>query len=147
MRKVSEKDVLELLESRVISLKSELKRAEDALIALKGSTNGHVKNDIDRESKRNIIPRTNGTSNFNRSELPLVYDSNHKWDKKILFVLAKAQTAFKEDIVKEISTLEPVQNSDKLTNLIGVKLSALLKQDIIKAKREGKKFKYQLHAV
>jgi hypothetical protein len=61
--------------------------------------------------------------------------------------LAKAETAFKEDIVKEISTLEPVQNSDKLTNLIGVKLSALLKQDIIKAKREGKKFKYQLHAV
>jgi hypothetical protein len=123
---VSEKDVLELLESRVITLKSELKRAEEALTALQGKP---------------------ASGNAKRSEPPPVYDIHYKWDKKILYVLSKTGPAYKEDIVKEVSKLESKPDSDKLINLIGVKLSTLLKQGVINARREGRKFKYQLNNI
>ena len=124
---ISEKELLELLEGRIMALKSKLKRAEEALIAFKGKS------------------ITGNTEKGNKKvEPPSLYDISYKWDKKLLFVLSKKGAAYKDDIVKEISRLEPKANLDKLINLIGVKLSALLKQGIIKAEREGRRFKYQI---
>lgn len=135
---MSEKEVVELLENRLISLKLEIMRTEEALTILRGKSQN-----TNAENKR-IVTRTKVKKSLKKPALPTVYDPKYKWEDKILFALSKTGPAFKEDIIKEIGKLEPGEDIKKLGNSIAVKLSNLLHQNTIKGEREGRKLKYQL---
>jgi hypothetical protein len=121
---VTENDVLNLLINRVNTLKLKLKRAEEALAVFKGVENIKEENE--------------------KTAPPLTYSSKYTWNKKILFVLSKIDSAYTVEIIKEIQLLEPKKDFKKLANLISVKLSTLLKKGIVKAERDGRRFKYKL---
>ncbi len=137
MKKLSESELLGLLETRRVDLESELRRTEEAMNSLRGQT-GNEPNKTKTEKREKIFSKALPIE----LNIPRKYDLNHTWDSKVLFVLTLKGAAFKEDVVEEICKLERNADPVKITNLVGVKLSTLLKQGHIQSMKEGRKFKY-----
>ena len=85
---------------------------------------------------------------YNKSKKILLPEKRYirfaKLDRKIAFALTKLGMAFKEDIIEIVKKEEPEQNLHKLGNVISVRLSYLLKNKLIEANKEGKKYRYRI---
>jgi hypothetical protein len=129
---ISEKEIVEMLESRLVNLKAEVSRTEEALSILK--------------RKESVIDSPNQVikSAAAKIKVPTSYDHAGKWDHKILYALSKTGAAYKEDIIAQLKKLDPSQDMDKLAGTVAVKLSHLLKAQVISASRNGRKLKYTL---
>lgn len=67
-----------------------------------------------------------------------------KLDMKIAHVLSVIDSGFKEDILREIIQRQPELNARKLELLLAVRLSYLIKNDLIGAKKVGRRYQYRL---
>lgn len=72
------------------------------------------------------------------------FDRNDKVDLKIAYALTKLKEADKMQIVGEIMEQEPDQDSHKLEGNVAVRLSHLLKNGMIMARRSGRSYIYSL---
>lgn len=67
-----------------------------------------------------------------------------KLDVKIAHVLSLIGSGFKEDILREIIQRQPELKARKLEPLLAVRLSYLIKNDLIAAEKFGRRYKYNL---
>ncbi|MXV15177.1 hypothetical protein [Hufsiella ginkgonis] len=158
MTKVTEQDVIMFLEEKVASIQVELSKAQSALDAFRGTAlsapgsakmavNSSLKNQAAAielaalKQKRGRKPRASVKAAV---EAPTEYNSKLKFDKKIAYALAKAGPSFKEDVFKVLNDLEPEVDPKKLDKDVTVKLSSMFKKGLVKAEREGRKYRYSL---
>ena len=137
---MSENEIFAVLEKRKHTLTTELQRIEEALLILKGEKSSRTLKAEKRAASKSKSMRPPVKS----ADIPDSYEKYHTWTQKILFILSKKQNVFKDDLIKEICRLEPEWQPDKVGNLVSVKLSSLLKDSIILAQKDGRKFRYSL---
>lgn len=72
------------------------------------------------------------------------YNEKGKLDDKIAYALTIKKLALKEVIIQVIMQHSPEKDPAKLRNALGARLSYLLKQGYITARKQGRSYKYKL---
>jgi|GEM_PF-941439 len=144
---INEKQIIDFLKQREQLLREELKKIEATINVIESSNRvlssqavsadipNPADDDIETEKRK---PGTKKLTSVN------TFRNNGKLDEKISYVLTKFKSAFKEDILEELLERQPDEDMLKLQNALGVRLSYLLKNNLIDAEKHGRKFKYKL---
>jgi len=126
---ITEKQIVDFLRQKRANLLEELEKTELALKAL-----GEDPHPTAPESKESTQP-LQGIAE---------YDANLKLDQKIAFALYHLKVATKSDIVNFLATTDPELDVQKLENNLAVRLSHLIKENLIEGNKVGRTYNYHL---
>jgi len=140
---LTEKQVVEFLKQRQQQLKEELKSiditihaiAQKRYIPLNDRMEDEEDDLEDPRRKKKIHKPLEVQPNFN---------INSKLDYKISYALTKLGSGYREDILDVIHKAQPEIDPYKVEKAVAVRLSYLLKNEFIKAKKYGRSYKYSL---
>lgn len=138
MENINEKHVIGFLKERQRILKEELAKIENAISVIESSNlvlSGTVPT---KTATRETAPSTKKLEPINE------FKPHGRFDERISYVLTKLKSAYKEDLLDMLLELQPEEDVVKLTNALGVRLSYLLKNNLIVGEKHGRKFKYSL---
>ena len=76
-----------------------------------------------------------------------IFDSKSKLDQKISYALNNLGNGFKEDILEVLQQKQPDTDSHKLSQAIAVRLSYLLKNKLIDARKIKGRYEYALKTI
>lgn len=141
---VNEDQIIEFLKQREQLLQEELEKIRATINVIDSSSI------ILNKQLVSNVSTTENSSGSKKSVSKILKPINDfpekgKLDDKISFALTKVKKAYKEDILKVLIENQPTLDVVKLQNAVGVRLSYLLKNDMLSAKKYGRKFKYSLH--
>jgi len=137
---ITEKQIIEFLKQKRISLLEELHKTDTALRAL--GIDEQIFSDSIEHLRINTGPVT-------RSHMPplnkiLDYKSDLKLDEKIAFALTHLKYGTKKEITDYLIQTDPKLDPKKLENNIAVRLSSLLKDHQIDGNKKGRTYSYHL---
>jgi len=139
---ITEKQVISFLLNKRQMLIDELNKVELALEAL------NVGNDFVPYMPENLIHLNKGSSQPSTEKPPLKkvteFDSNSKLDGKIAFALTLDGELTKEQILEVLVKHMPGLNQNKFEKTLAVRLSYLLKANMIGATKSGRNYSYRL---
>lgn len=138
MENINEKQVIEFLKERQQLLKDELKKIENTINVIESSNLILSGSSSVKRVSRDVQPSTK------KLEPIKVFKPNGRFDERISYVLTKLKSGYKEDILDMLLEMQPDEDIVKLQNALGVRLSYLLKNDLIEGEKHGRKFKYSL---
>lgn len=173
MATITEQEIVTFLKDKIVSLKQELKKAEDGLAYFSGSASVSkksskqkkkskaisnkvddsivgLKQSIDKpvqETKKAKIKslKTPKAKTSKSIEIPTEFSNDLTQDRKILYALSKSGTGFAENVTETLIDLEPNDDRAKLQRLVTKRLSALKIAGAVKEKgKEGRKTEYSL---
>jgi len=141
---VNEDQIIEFLKQREQLLQEELEKIRATINVIDSSSiilNKQLVSNIpsaekSSESKKSISKELKSINDF---------PEKGKLDDKISFALTKLKKGYKEDIINVLIENQPTIDVVKLQNAVGVRLSYLLKNNMLAAEKYGRKFKYSLH--
>ncbi|MFD0791990.1 hypothetical protein ACFQZX_00095 [Mucilaginibacter litoreus] len=150
MPNVTEKDIIDFLENKVVYHNREIQRIRDILSALSGSYIENTENA--NQSLENISAEMLRTENdrtvFRAVVKPLIVPDNYRsqlpMSLKISYVLDKINAGMKDDIANYIVSLQPDLQLDRLTKHLSTVLSELKSKSLLSAVKEGRKYRYSL---
>ncbi|UCS92395.1 hypothetical protein KZP23_17060 [Echinicola marina] len=134
--RITDRQILKHLNSKRNSLLSELSKIDLAIQALGGKIFGNA---TDEKQTLNRSVKSQG-----KLVPPEKYSKGDTIDNKIAFALSQLKEADKSTIITEILRQEPSQDTKKLEGNIAVRLSYLLKKEMIKGKKTGRIYLYSL---
>lgn len=140
---INEKDILAFLKDREQLITEELRKVR-AIIKVIESSSSVLSND--GEGNYAGAFRSSEPSKKVRKPLQRMdeYLKDGYLDEKISYALTQLGTGYKEDILEILVEKEPESNLVNLQNALGVRLSYLLKNDVIQGEKHGRKYQYTL---
>jgi len=136
---ITEKQIIEFLKQKRISLIEELHKTETALRAL-GVDDEHSKYTQDNFLYSQPRNKTNLPPLNKISE----YKADLKLDEKIAFALTHLKYGTKKEIAEFLLHTDSTLDVKKLENNIAVRLSSLLKENQIDGNKKGRTYSYHL---
>ncbi|MFB5946617.1 soluble adenylyl cyclase-like protein [Albibacterium profundi] len=138
MQNINEKQVIEFLRERQQLLKEELKKVENTISVIESSNIVLSGTTTAKKITRDVQPSTR------KLEAVQEFKPHGRFDERISYALTKLKSAYKEDILEVLLEEQPDQDVVKLQNALGVRLSYLLKNNLIDAEKHGRKFYYTM---
>lgn len=141
---INEKQVIEFLRQRESMLEQELLKIRTTISVIDSSS--LVLENIVSAGKVLPTEQPTGKSVIRKRLKPVgEFLVSGKLDEKISYAITKMKTAYKEDIIEVLIENQPSADIVKLQNAVGVRLSYLLKNDMIVGEKHGRKFSYSLY--
>lgn len=139
---INEQQIIEFLKQREQLLKEELRKVR-ATINVLDSSSIALGNSMAFEGG---LKKSGTTRTVVRKPLTPVneYSPNARLDEKIAYALTQVKQGYKEDIIEVMLKEEPDLDLIKLQNAVGVRLSYLIKNELIEGEKHGRKFYYNL---
>lgn len=142
MAKITDQEIITYLKKQVAQIDIELSQARTALESIGGivpqQSDVVIKKDeadfFHPPVQKKVIPLS----------APLKYTPELILEKKIAFLLKEHGPLFNDDIIRILQDKEGDKDPDKIAKAVMVKLSFLYKSGRLKAKKVGRKFKYEL---
>ncbi|MXV17696.1 hypothetical protein [Hufsiella ginkgonis] len=150
MSKITDKDIVDLLEERIASLNAELARFRLVLDVLTSIAEESLPGKGELTQLAQVVedriggPVVRSIKKTPALTVPLDFSDKLKVTEKVMFALSKTGPACKDDIFKFLHDLKPAADPVKLNNVLTVVLSSMLKKEQIKAERAGKRYRYFL---
>ncbi|GGZ22859.1 hypothetical protein GCM10007049_14620 [Echinicola pacifica] len=137
---ITDKQILDHLNSKKEDLNQELKKIEVAIAALNGLSSPKAGR---AGTTKSIGSKSKGAA----KKLPAkeAFDKNDKVDYKIAYALTQLKEANKVEIIEEILKQEPEMDQKRAEGNVAVRLSFLVKNDMIQASRSGRSYIYSLY--
>lgn len=137
---ITEKQIIEFLKQKRLTLLEELHKTDTALKAL------GIEEELFPPSMEYLLHNT-GTGK--KSLLPALskiadYKPDLKLDDKIAFALTHLKYGTKKEITEYLLETDPTLDPKKLENNIAVRLSSLLKDNQIDGNKKGRTYSYHL---
>lgn len=139
---VSEKQLVDYLIHKQQVLKSELKKVELALEALKIDLNDVISNS--NEKSEGAIDRLTISATKERLQPVKEFHQHGRLDHKIAFALSEKNDLTKEEILGVIVKNQPELDRNKFEKSLAVRLSLLLKNNMINGNKNGRNYTYRL---
>lgn len=139
---INEQQIIEFLRQREQLLKEELRKIR-ATISVLDSSSSALGSILAAEA---AAKKSSSIRTVVRKPLTPVheYSAAARLDDKISYALTKLKQGYKEDIIAVMVENEPDLDMIKLQNAVGVRLSYLIKNDLIEGEKHGRKFYYNL---
>lgn len=142
--KISEKQILTFLEFRRERLIEEVEKIDLTINTLKSSANILTDNGPLVERKERTIFSKKPISSAKKLVPQEVFNPFSKLDQKIAYALTTIERGNKEDILKVLSDKQPELDSNKIEKALAVRLSYLLKNNLIDAEKVSRNYQYSL---
>jgi len=130
---MQEKQIIEFLKKKCSYIQEQIENISKVISFLERTNNKTVVTNHHIGSKPK--KRLQQTENYSRSS---------KLDQKIAFALSNIGSGFKEDILEILLKTDPLLDPYKLDKIISVRLSYLLKKNLISGFKIGRKYEYSL---
>jgi len=137
---ITEKQIIEFLKQKRLTLLEELHKTDTALRAL------GIEEDIYPSSIEYLMHTTGSGKKPNLPPLSKIteYKVDLKLDEKIAFALTHLKFGTKKEITEYLIQTDPAIDPKKLENNIAVRLSSLLKDNQIDGNKKGRTYSYHL---
>lgn len=160
-KKINEQQAIQFLKDRIELLLKEVNKYQAALDALTNEETAIDKASVGKKVQKKAKPAKEiriaknskqgkmapGRATSSRHQ-PLAaqdqFNPTGSWDERIAYTLGKINSGHLEDIVSFISEKQPEIDPIKLRNAVKFRLSLLLSNKKIMAKKNGKTYEYSL---
>ncbi|MFC6100887.1 hypothetical protein [Olivibacter domesticus] len=142
-----EKQVVEFLTLLAIQKREEIKNIQSIIDRISRKET-QVGNNVDSTlSILNIMPKE--PERKSKKTKPVLgpinkFNERDKLDKKIAYALTKLGAGFRQDILDEIQRMQPDRDPHKVEHALAVRLSFLLKHNLIGYRKIGRRYEYCL---
>jgi len=137
---ITEKQIIEFLKQKRISLLEELHKTDTALRAL-GIEEQNFSDSIEHLRINSGHPKRSHLSPLSKIQ---DYKTDLKLDEKIAFALTHLKYGTKKEIIDYLLQTDPELDPKKLENNLAVRLSSLLKDNQIDGNKKGRTYSYHL---
>lgn len=142
---INEEHIIQFLKQREQLLLEELKKVRATISVIQSSGLALNSNPYPKQPSAMIKP-SKADLQIRKALKPInEFLERGKLDDKISFALTKLKKAYKEEILDVLIENQPTIDVVKLQNAVGVRLSYLLKNNMIAGEKHGRKFNYSLH--
>jgi len=139
---LTERQVVDFLKQRQQQLKEEIKSIDITINAIMQKRYASL-NLTDDEDDHEEDPRRK--KNIPKPLAPQpTFNINSKLDYKISYALTQLGAGYRDDILEVIHKAQPEIDPYKVEKAVAVRLSYLLKNEFIQAKKHGRSYKYSL---